>query len=149
MRKEKYDDPHTDTVDAFNVEISNVGLDNVMNITVLVDNKLKPDIYKVSKCNPSERHKTGDDVNIFLNEDIFHQLPDDLQKLAIVEALAGISYDYEKEVPVISKPDFFAYSGVIEKHSYDKVLVLKESIKSLYSKAKEEEDRIKAETKKK
>lgn len=149
MRKEKYDDPHTDTVDAFNAEISNLGLDNVMNITVLVDNKLKPDIYKVSKCNPSERHKTGDDVNIFLNEDIFHQLPDDLQKLAIVEALAGISYDYEKDVPVISKPDFLAYSGVIEKHSYDKVLVLKESIKSLYSKAKEDEDRIKAETKKK
>lgn len=148
MRREKYNDPHPDTTDAFEAEIANIGLDSVINIRVLVDDKLKPEIYKVSKCNDSEFFKTGDDVNIVLNEGIFIQLPDDLQKLAIIEILAGISYDYDKDVAVISKPDFHTYSGVIEKHSYEKMVVLKESIKSLMHAAKEAEDASKAATKK-
>lgn len=144
MRKEKYDNPHPDTDDAFKAGIKKVGLDTVMNITVLVDNKLKPDITKLAKCSPSEAFKTGDDVNIYLNEDIFIALTDELQELAIVEALSGLSYDYDKDVPVITKPDFHAYSGMIEKHSYDKVVVLKESIKSLFHAAKQAEDEAKA-----
>lgn len=143
----KYDAPHTDTLDAYNAEIAAIGLDQVLNIQLIVDDKLKPEIYKVAKCSPSEKYKTGDDINIYLNEDIFHQLPDNLQKLAIVESLAGISYDYDKEAPVLSKPDFFAYSGVISKYSYEEVVVLKESIRSLYQAGAEQEDASKAITK--
>jgi hypothetical protein len=143
----KYDAPHTDTLDAFNAVIVEIGLDQVLNIEIIVDDKLKPEIYKVAKCSPSEKYKTGDDINIYLNEEIFDQLPDNLQKLAIVEALAGISYDYDKETPVISKPDFFAYSGVINKYSYEEVVVLKESIRTLYQAGKEQEDASKAVTK--
>lgn len=147
MKKEKYDLPHPDTTDAFNAEITAAGLDQVMNITVLVDDKLKPSIYKVAKCSPSESFKTGDDINIFLNEDVFNQLPDELQKLAIIEALAGISYNYDKDVAEYTKPDFYAYSGVMEKHSYNDVVVLRESIKSIFDKAKQAADEAKALTK--
>ncbi len=143
----KYDAPHTDTLDAFNAEIVSLGLDQVLSISLIIDDKLKPEIYKVAKCSPSEKYKTGDDVNIYLNEEIFDQLPDNLQKLAIVEALAGISYDYDKETAVLSKPDFFAYSGVINKYSYEEVVVLKESIRTLYQAGKEQEDATKAITK--
>lgn len=146
MKKEKYDHPHPETKDAFDAQIREVGLDQVMNITVLVDDKLKKDIYKVAKCSPSENFKTGDDINIYLNEDIFIQLPEKLQKLAITEALAGISYNYDKDAVEYTKPDFYAYSGVMEKHSYDDVVVLKESIKSLFDKAKQSADESKAAT---
>jgi hypothetical protein len=144
MTKEKYDHPHPDTKDAFEAKIAEIGLDTVMNITVLVDDKLKKDIYKVSKCSPSENFKTGDDINIYLNEDIFIQLPEKLQTLTIVEALAGISYNYDKEAVEYTKPDFYAYSGVMEKHSYDDVVVLRESIKSLFDKAKQAADEARA-----
>lgn len=147
MKKEKYDLPHPDTTDAFNAEIALAGLDAVMNITVLVDDKLKPSIYKLSKCSPSESFKTGDDINIFLNESIFIQLPDDLQKLAIVEALAGISYDYDKDVPVITRPDFYSHTMVISKYSFEEMVRLKESVTSLIHAAKQAEDEQKAATK--
>lgn len=148
MRKEKFDNPHPDTTDAFNAEITQIGLDAVLNITVLVDNKLKPDIFKLAKCSPSESFKTGDDINLFLNEDIFIRLTDDLQKLVVVEALAGLSYDYDKDTAVITKPDFYCHSGVISKHGFDQMVILKESIKTLLYAAKEAEDEAKAATKK-
>ena len=65
-------------------------------------------------------------------------------KMLGIMSMAGLSYDYDKDVPVITKPDFHAYSGMIEKHTYDKVVVLKESIKSLFHAAKLAEDEAKA-----
>ena len=147
MKKEKYDEPCPETKDAFEAQIALTGLDQVMNIRVLVDDKLKKDITKVVKCSPSESYKTGDDINIFLNEDVFIQLPEKLQELTIIEALAGLSYNYDKDVVEYTKADFHAYSGVMEKHSYEDVVVLRESIKSIFDKAKQAADEARALTK--
>ena len=73
-------------------------LDNYINISIIADNSLKV-ISKVVKCSPTEKYKTSDDINIFINEHIFDELTPELQKIAIDEALVGISFS----IPVISE----------------------------------------------
>ena len=144
----KYLEPFEDTISAFELKIHEAGLDVSTNVKIITDNKLKPEIFSVKKCSPIEKYKTGDDVNIFLNEDIFLKLPADLQNLTIVEALAWISYNSEKDAVSVDAPDFKAHSLVLVKHSFQEVMVLKESIKTLLQVQKEAEDAIKAANKK-
>jgi len=144
----KYIEPFEDTVLEFEAKIREAGLDVSTNIKIITDNKLKPEIFSVKKCSPIESYKTGDDVNIFLNEDIFDKLPDDLRALTIIEALAWVSYDSEKDVVAVNAPDFKAHSMVLAKHSYEEMVVLKESIKTLLQVQKEAEDAEKAANKK-
>lgn len=144
----KYLEPFEDTIKAFEAKIHEAGLNVSTNIKIITDNKLKPEIFSVKKCSPIEKYKTGDDVNIFLNEDIFEKLPADLQALTIVEALAWVSYNSEKDVISVDAPDFKAHSLVLVKHSFEEVMVLKESIKTLLQVQKETEDAEKAANKK-
>lgn len=143
----KYDFPFPETIEAFNAKILEAGLDRNVNISINVDNKLKPLPYDVKKTSPIEKHKTNDDVNIIINEEVFEKLPPDLQELMIAEALAYISYDFEKDVTVITKHDFTAHTMVLSKYN-DGVIRLRESTKSILQAAKQAEDEAKALTKK-
>jgi hypothetical protein len=139
----KLEIPHEDIRDLFNEVISESMLDNYLNITVLADNKSK-DVTKISKCSPSEKLKTGDDVNIFVNELIFDQLTPPLQRMVIDEALAGISFDTEHDKLVIKRPDVLTFSGMLQKYTFEELTVLKESIKAILSNKAEQADATKA-----
>ena len=114
---------------------------------VLCNNKQKEDVCKLNKASEMvELLADGVNFVVIINESIFELLPDDLQRMEIDKCLAGVEVS-ESDTLSKSKPDFFAHSGVIKKYGYDKLVVLKESIESLYIKQKEEEDALKAMTK--
>ena len=96
-KKSKFVDPYDDTLALFTEGLRNAGLVNDVNLLLLVDNKLKNNgkPFKVTKAGDVLKHRTGDDVIIFLNENVFEKLPDDIKALVVVEALAYVSFNSE------------------------------------------------------
>lgn len=144
----KYEEPFEDTQDLYNEVIKAAGLDQYINITILVDNKAKK-IFDPVKANNILKHRTGDDVIIILNEKIFEQLEPEQRRIVAEESLAGIYYDMEKDKLVIKKPDVVTFSGVLAKYTFDVWNVLQESVKTLYNVEKQAEEESSASTSKK
>jgi len=143
----KYEEPFEDTQNLFNEIISDAGLENFLNITLLSNDKAK-DIFKITKANELLKFRTGDDVIIVLNEKIFGLLSENQQRITVEEAVANISFDSENDKVVITQPDFTAHSGILRKHGFEVINVVRESIKSLYQAEKEREDESKSSTRK-
>jgi hypothetical protein len=139
----KYEEPFEDTQTLFNEVIEATGLNNYINITVLTNNKSK-DIFKVNKSNELLKYRTGDDVIIVLNENIFEKLHDEQKRIVVEEAIAYISFDTEKDKLVITQPDFMAHSGILRKHTFTTIEVVRESIKTLFQAEKQAEDETEA-----
>ena len=57
-------------------------------------------------------------------------------------------YDFENDKLVITPPDFSAHSGILRKHNYPIIEVLRESIKTIYQAEKDTEEENKNTTKK-
>ena len=135
----KFEEPFEDTQDLYTEVIKAAGLDQYVNITILVNNKAK-ELFKINKANDLLKHRTGDDIIIVLNERIFEGLTDEQRRIVIEESLASIHYDMENDKLVISKQDVVTFSGVLAKHTFDKWEALRESIKTLYAAEKQVED---------
>jgi TRAP-type mannitol/chloroaromatic compound transport system substrate-binding protein len=142
----KYEEPFEDTHRLFDEAITQTGIKDYLNIAVLTNNQSK-ELFKVSKASGLLRYRTGDDVYIILNEKIFEQLTEEQKRIAVEEAVAYIGYDFEKETLVITQPDFLAHSGILRKHNYPVIEVLRETIRSLYEKERQEEEEAKNKTK--
>ena len=135
----KFEEPFEDTQDLYNEVIKAAGLDQYVNITILVNNKAK-ELFKINKANDLLKHRTGDDIIIVLNEKIFEGLTEEQRRIVIEESLASIHYDMENDKLIITKPDVVTFSGVLAKHTFDKWEALRESIKTLYAAEKQVED---------
>jgi hypothetical protein len=133
----KFDEPFEDTQALYDEKIKAVGLDEYINITVVVNNTAK-ELFKVNKANDLLKYRTGDDVLIVLNEKIFEQLTDAQKHIVVEDSLASIHFDTEKDRLVITKPDVIAYSGVLSKFTFETWNVVRESIKTLYAAEKSE-----------
>ncbi len=143
----KLEQPFEDTQALFNQAIDAADLARNVNITVLVNNKAK-EIFKLAKCNETEKFKTGDDINIFINEKIFEGLTAEQKVIVVEEAIASISFNSELDKITITPPEFSAHRGIIRKHTFDTIDALRESVKSLYDAEKQAEDARKAATEK-
>jgi len=135
----KFEEPFEDTQDLYNEVIKTAGLDQYVNITILVNNKAK-ELFKINKANDLLKHRTGDDIIIVLNEKIFEGLTEEQRRIVIEESLASIHYDMENDKLIITKPDVVTFSGVLAKHTFDKWEALRESIKTLYAAEKQVEN---------
>ena len=133
----KFDEPFEDTQALYDEKIKAIGLDQYINITVVVNNTAK-ELFKVNKANDLLKYRTGDDVLIVLNEKIFEQLTDAQKHIVVEDSLASIHFDTEKDRLVITKPDVIAYSGVLSKFTFETWNVVRESIKTLYAAEKSE-----------
>ncbi len=143
----KYEQPFEDTQEMYNRAIDAANLNQYMNITILVNNKAK-DIFKVAKCSETEKFKTQDDVNIFINEKLFEGLTPAQRLIVVEESIAAIHFDTESDTITLTKPDVVTFSGILRKYTFDTWNTLRESIKSLKDKEKEDEDQRKAQTEK-
>jgi len=115
---------------------------------VLCNNKQK-ELYKIVKTNDLvEILSNGINFAVIFNEEIFDQLPDNMKEMAIVECLAGVNVN-ENDAVSLEKPNFSTYRGVLQKYGHDPIIVLHESIKSLYDNKKQLEDQEKAAKKEK
>ncbi len=135
----KYKEPFESTTDLYSQAMLTAGLTGNVNITVSSLDTSK-DIYKVRKTSDWEKYRTGDDIVIFLNENIFDKLPEPQRILVVEESLASISYDSENDKVVISKPDVITFSGILSKYTFDTWNVMSESVKTLYTVEKNEKD---------
>lgn len=105
------------------------------------------ELYKIVKTNDLVEILTeGLNFAVIFNEGIFDQLPADMQVMAINECLAGVAVN-ENDVVSLTKPTFNTYLGMLEKYGHDPIIVLHESIKSLFDAKKQKEDEEKALTK--
>lgn len=135
----KFETPFDDTMKIFQGVIDITDLEKVIVFDIVTNNKLK-EIGKVSKTNDYEKHKTGVDVKIFINEEVFEKL-DEIQKLIVVESLlAHVSYNYEKETLTITKPDVMGHSGVISKFGDKLYLNTLEIVKQTFSSLKQSKE---------
>lgn len=113
---------------------------------VLCNNKQK-ELYKIVKTSDIVEILT-DGVNfaVVFNEEILDQLPADMQEMAIVECLAGVSVS-ESDAVSLEKPNFNTHTGVLQKYGHDPIITLHESIKSLFDQKKQKEDELKSQSK--
>jgi len=115
----------------------------------LLSNNNQKQLHKINKFNNLvEKLTDGLNFAIIINEEIFEQLSGDMQKIAFVECLSGISVS-EKDTVSLEKPDFYTYTGVLQKYGHESIIGLKETIKSFYDQKKQKEDAAKAAKKEK
>jgi hypothetical protein len=113
---------------------------------VLCNNKQK-ELYKIVKMSDLVEIITeGVNFAVVFNEEVFDKLPADHQEMAIIECLAGVSVS-ESDAVSLEKPNFSTYRGVLEKFGHESIVILHESVKSLFDAKKQEEDEAKALTK--
>jgi len=113
---------------------------------VLTNDKQK-ELYKITKNNDVVEVLTeGVNFAVVFNEEILDGLPVDLQEMAIEECLAGVSVN-DSDVVALSKPNFNTHTGMLQKFGHDPIILLHESIKSLFDEKKQREDEAKAATK--
>lgn len=140
----KFSEVSEDVEKLFDEVRDNTSIPQWIQFKVLCNNKQKKEAIKVVKSNELVETLT-DGVNfaVIINEDIFGQMPEDLQRMAIDECLAGVAVS-DTDAVSYEKPDFNTFTGVLQKYGDSPIIVLHESIKSLYDVQKQKEDEEKA-----
>jgi hypothetical protein len=132
-----------ETKKVFGSVLDNTSIPKFVEFELLSNNKQKF-LYKIMKLNDLvERLTDGINFVVVINEEIFDKLTPEQQKIALDECLAGISVN-ENDVISLEKPDFSTYAGVLQKYGHEDIIVLHESIKSLYDVKKQKEEEEKA-----
>jgi hypothetical protein len=145
----KFERASEDVVTLFNGIKAKTAIPQWLEFEILCSNKQKM-LYKIVKLNDLVETLTsiisdspGVNFAVVFNEEILDQMPDDQKEMAIIECLAGVSVS-ETDAVTLEKPNFSTYRGVLEKYGHDPIIVLHESIKSLFDKQKQKEDEEKA-----
>lgn len=145
----KFEEASEDVVKLFIEVRDNTNIPHWVEFKVLCNNKQKNDVCKIVKSNDLVQVLSeGINFAVVINEDIFNELPEDLQKMAVDECLAGVQVS-DSDTVSLEKPDFCTYTGVQKKYGDTPVVVLHESIKTLYDAQKQREDEEKAAAKSK
>lgn len=135
----EYRQVSNETENLFNQTLDNTSIPNWVEFKVLANDNLK-ELYQVRKLSDLfEYLAEGTNIAIIINEEIFEQLPDFLQKLVLEEALSGVVVDENDKIK-LNAFDFNTYSGLLEKHGPDEIIKLKESIISLFTAKQEKEE---------
>jgi hypothetical protein len=143
----KFEEASEDVVKLFDEVRDNTNIPQWVEFKVLCNNKQKNEVCKIIKSNDLVQVLSeGINFAVVINENIFNELPEDLQKMAVDECLAGVQIS-ETDTVSLEKPDFCTYTGVQKKYGDTPVVVLHESVKTLYDAQKQKEDEEKAATK--
>jgi hypothetical protein len=134
----KFEKISQETQELFDGLISSYGIDNYINIEVLSLNTLKQ-LTSVVKANELTRHKTNIDIFILVNENIFDKLEDNDKKIMAEHAIAGVSYNTERDKLEIKNPDIIGYSGVLKKYGNDEFLRVNELVNLIFKQEKDKE----------
>jgi hypothetical protein len=143
MANDKYFDMAEDLESYFTNAFANAGLERVLNLRVLGCKNQKKVADGPKKLPPLYSYMTKEDVVITVNEEIFEMLTEEQQTIVAEEAIAAISYDFEKDKVSIATPDFQTYGLIIRKYGFETMETLRETIKALYdqnSNSEESED---------
>jgi hypothetical protein len=140
----KFQEASDDVVKLFDEVRDKTTIPQWVEFKVLCNNKQKKEPIKLVKSNDLvETLSEGINFAIVINEEIFCELPEDMQAMAIDECLAGVGVS-DADVLTTEKPDFNTHTGVLQKYGDAPIITLHESIKSLYDAKKQKEDEEKA-----
>ena len=135
----KYRDVSNETQKIFNEVLDATSIPHWIDFVVRADDTQKKRVALAIKQNELNKHLSGNDVAVIINEAIFDELEEEYQKKVIEEALGGVVHDENGKVKVTPR-DYSTYSGYLEKYGADDALILDLHIKSLYEAKKERED---------
>lgn len=142
----KFQKASPDVEKLFNEVRDKTSIPHWVEFRVLCNNKQK-EVCKPWRANDLvQLLAEGVNFAIVVNEEIFEELPEDMQKMVFDECLAGVTVS-ETDTVGYEKPDFNTYTGVLAKYGDNEVIKMKESVKSLYSAKKQREDEEKAQSK--
>jgi len=117
-----------------------------VNFRVVVNDKQK-ELFKVQKFNELVGViSDGVDFAVIINEKLFNETPIEFAKLGMEEALSGVTIS-DTDTLGYEAGDFITHTGFLMKYGNDAVVKLKAVVKAAQIKLKEEEDKIKAQTK--
>ena len=110
----------------------------------LMSSNKQKELYKIIKMNDLiETLTNGINFAVVINEEILDQLTPEQQEMAINECLSGV-FVSDSDAITLEKPNFSTYRGILEKYGHEPIIVLHESIKSLFDAKKQKEDEAKA-----
>jgi len=135
-----YENPSDKTVKAFDDVLITLDLERFGVTTKIIVNDKQKEVAKVKKLTPDVKFALGDDLLIIVNEYILDRLPEVEKNMYIQEVLTGVWFNAETDKLIIDQPDVKTYSGFLQKFGYDKYEVMKESIRTLYTAKKKEEE---------
>ena len=139
----KFEKASDDVVKFFDEVRDKTSIPQWIQFEVLCNNKLKQ-LYKIVKLNDLvETITDGLNFAVVINEEIFDQLTEQQKEMALNECLAGVCVS-ESDAVSLEKPNFSTYRGVLERYGHDSIIVLHESVKSLFDSKKQKEDEEKA-----
>ena len=143
----KYDDPSEDLENLFNEVLESTSIPHWVEIKIKSYDKQK-DVCGIKKLDDLVSSLTPEKLNfaVVVNEKAFDQLTDEFKRIKLESVIAGVTVS-DTDVVSLSKPDFVEYTGVLQKFGHEKIIAMRENIESIYTKIKEEEDAIKAQTK--
>ena len=121
----------------------NTGIQNWVEFKVLCNNKQKEVCKVVKSSELVELLTEGLNFAVVINEEIFDGLPENMKRMAVDEAIAGVQVS-ESDALSIAPFDFCTHSGVLAKYGDGEIIKLHECIKSLYDVKKQKEDEAKA-----
>ncbi len=132
MANDKYFDMAEDLEAYFTNAFANAGLERVLNLRVLGCKNQKKVADEPKKLPPLYSYMTKEDLVITVNEEIFEMLTEEQRIIVAEEAIAAVSYDFEKDKVTISKPDFQTFFLIMRKYGVETMETLRETIKALY-----------------
>ena len=136
----KYFDLMEDLEGYFTRAFSAAGLERVVNLRVIGCQNQKNVYEPPKKVTGVYNFLTKEDVVITVNEQIFEMLEESHRVMIAEEAIAHISFDFEKDKLSITKPDFTAFSLMVSKYTFDEVKRLKDILKELSSQKEDSEE---------
>jgi len=123
--------------------LDNTAIPNWVEFKLLANDDLK-ELYQVRKLSELfEYLADGTNIAVVLNEEIFDELEEEVQKKVVEEALGGVIVDENDKIK-LQAFDFTTFSGFLEKHGADDVILMKLSIQSLFDQKKQREEEEKA-----
>lgn len=124
----------------------NTSIPHWVEFKVLCNNKQKEMCKLIKSSDLVELLTEGLNFAVVINESVFNDLPETMKRMAIDECLAGVAVS-ETDTLSVEKTNFNTHRGVLQKYGGDEIIILHESIKSLFDAKKQKEDETKAITK--
>lgn len=133
-----YREPYEEYAEMFNRSLSDAGLEQFVDVKVLVNDKLK-EIGKVRKAPKLVTYLNDYDAIIEYNEGVFEQLEDHQKEIMVEELVAQVHFNNDTGAIKITKPDIATFSGVLNKYGTEVYFRYANTVKEIFSQKEDKE----------
>jgi predicted house-cleaning noncanonical NTP pyrophosphatase (MazG superfamily) len=133
---DRYDDISDDIKDKFLEIVEKKAFNTKIGFAFVSDSKLKK-LVKVSKLTEVYNFLLNKEILVYINEDIYDKLEEDIVEILFDQEIEKITFDYEKGKIIMDKPDLVTFSPLLAKYGTEAVLRANE-VDDLVNKQKED-----------